>query len=135
MWWFSLQHCCNDDALTNTCRLCFRRPPTVFEVIAELWNNPSFNPVAPPSECHLDFQLATDCSYDLVSGLVPATPQKVEDCFTSMRPELLCIITRWEQSGQGEGGRDQEAGLQEADQREHQRLFTPLIESVRDLAE
>ena len=32
-------------------------------------------------------------------------------------------------------GRHRRAGLQEADQQEHQRLFTPLIESVRDLAE
>jgi hypothetical protein len=32
-------------------------------------------------------------------------------------------------------GRHRGAGLQEADQQEHQRLFTPLIKSVRDLAE
>ncbi len=84
------------------------RPPTVFEVIAELWNSSAFNPIAPASECHFDFQFATDCSYALVAGLAPATPQRIEDCFTSMRSDLLRIITRWEQSGQGEGGRDQE---------------------------
>ena len=34
-----------------------------------------------------------------------------------MRPELLCIITRWEQSGQGEGGRDpQQEGVEEVQQ-------------------
>jgi hypothetical protein len=84
------------------------RPPTVFEVIAELWNSSAFNPIAPASDCHFDFQLATDCSYALVAGLTPATPQRIEDCFTSMRSDLLRIISRWEQSGQGEGGRDQE---------------------------
>ena len=94
--------------LLACCRLCLYRPPNVFEVIAQLWNCPSFNHVAPASECHLDFQLATDCLYDLVAGLVRATPQKIEDCFTSMRSDLLRIITRLEQSGQGEGGRDQE---------------------------
>ena len=52
--------------------------------------------------------MATDCSYNLVAGLLPATAQKIEDRFTSMRSDLLRIITRWEQSGQGEGGRDQE---------------------------
>jgi hypothetical protein len=97
------------------CRcLCLYRPPNVFEVIAQLWNCPSFNPVAPASECHLDFQLATDCSYDLVAGLVPATPQKIEDCFTSIRSDLFRIVTRWEQSGQGEGGRDQEEDEEDA---------------------
>jgi hypothetical protein len=82
------------------------RPQTLFEEIAELWNSSAFNPVAPASECHLDFLSATDCSYALVAGLTTATPQRIEDTFTSMRSELLRIITRWEQSGQGEGGRN-----------------------------
>jgi hypothetical protein len=35
----------------HACRgLCLYRPPYVFEVIAELWNSLSFNPVAPASE-------------------------------------------------------------------------------------
>jgi hypothetical protein len=89
------------------------RPPTVFEAISEKWNDSAFNPIAPPSECHADFQMATDCSYNLVAGLLPATPQKIEDCFTSMRSDLLRIISRWEQSGQGEGGMDQEGGDEE----------------------
>jgi hypothetical protein len=80
----------------------------VFEVISELWNCSEFNPVAPPSDCHFDFQVATDCSYNLVKSLAPATPEKVEDIFVSMRAHLLRIITRWEQSGQGEGGRENE---------------------------
>jgi hypothetical protein len=84
------------------------RPPTVFEVIAELWNDSSFNPLAPASECHADFQMATDCSYELVAGLLPATPQKIEDCFSTMRSKLIRIIDNWELSGQGEGGRDRE---------------------------
>jgi hypothetical protein len=82
------------------------RPKTVFEVIAELWNSPDYNPVAPPSDCHMDFQMATVCSYADIAGLSPATPQRVEDIFTSMRRDLLLIMRRWEQSGQGEGGRD-----------------------------
>lgn len=82
------------------------RPPTVFEAIAELWNSPHFNPTAPASECHFDFVNAIDCSYEQVAGLSPATPQKIEDIIVSIRSDLLRIITRWEQSGQGEGGRD-----------------------------
>ena len=50
--------------------------------------------------------VAIDCSYEHVAGLAPATPQRIEDLMVSMRSDLLRIITRWEQSGQGEGGRD-----------------------------
>ena len=82
------------------------RPPTVFEAIAEMWNSPHFNPIAPASECHFDFVNAIDCSYEQVAGLSPATPQKIEDIIVSIRSDLLRIIPRWEQSGQGEGGRD-----------------------------
>ena len=71
-----------------------------------MWNSSTFNPVAPPSECHVDFQTAIDCSYEQVKSLAEATPEKVEDIFISMRSHLLPIITRWEQSGQGEGGMD-----------------------------
>ena len=88
------------------------RPQTVFELVSDMWNSPDFNPVAPASECHSDFQSATICSYEQVEGLCPATPQRIEDVFTSMRSDLLRIITRWEQSGQGEGGMDAEDELQ-----------------------
>jgi hypothetical protein len=50
--------------------------------------------------------MATPCSHDLVAGMTSATPQKIEDTLTSMRVRVLCIISRWEQSGQGEGGAD-----------------------------
>ena len=80
----------------------------MFELVAQLWNDSSFNPTAPASDCHSDYQSAVDCSYEVVAGLVPATPQRIEDVFTSMRSDLLRIISRWEQSGQGEGGMDNE---------------------------
>ena len=82
------------------------RPKTVFEVIAEMWNSHTYNPVAPPSTCHFDFQTATDCSFEAVSTLNPATPH-VQDMFASMRSNLLRIIQNWEKSGQGEGGTDE----------------------------
>ena len=84
------------------------RPKTVFEVISELWNSPDYNPVAPASECHVDYVSATVCSYEQVQALSPATPQKIQDILASMRCDLLRIISRWEQSGQGEGGMDEE---------------------------
>lgn len=96
------------------------RPKTVFEVIAELWNSPDYNPVAPPSDCHVDFHMATVCSYDDIAGLSPATPQQVEDIFTSMRRDLLLIMRRWEQSGQGEGGRDNSDDDDDGDEERHE---------------
>ena len=74
------------------------RPLTVFEVISNMWNSPEFDPVAPASECHSNFQSCTIGSFKQVKGLAPA----------SMQSKLLRIITRWEQSGQGEGGMDAE---------------------------
>ena len=72
----------------------FHIPKTVFEVISELWNSPNFNPVAPGSECHVDFVSATVCSYEQVQALSPATPQKIQDLFASMRSDLLRIIRK-----------------------------------------
>jgi hypothetical protein len=93
------------------------RPKTVFEVVAGLWNSSDFNPVAPALDCHIDFHMATICSYEQVAALSPATPQRIEDIFTSMRSDLLQIITSLEQSGQGEGGYDGEED-QEQEQQE-----------------
>ncbi len=96
--------------ITNSCLnfVCINRQLTVFELIANLWNSELFNPVAPPLHCHSDFAMAIDCSYGQVVGLQPATPQKIADCPASMRSDFLKIIPKWEQSGQGEGGRDNE---------------------------
>ena len=88
--------------------LSFRRPQTCYELIADLWNSPDFNPVAPPSRCHSDFVSETDCSHAAVVGLAPATAVKVADLITSMRCKLLTIIKNWEASGQGDGGMDRE---------------------------
>ena len=89
-------------------QIVFVRSQTVFERMAELWNSSAFNPSAPSSSCHEDFMSSTDCSYDLVSALIPATPQRIQDFFTSMRSDLVRIISNWETSGQGDGGRDNE---------------------------
>ena len=39
-----------------------------------------------------------------MAGFAPATPTRMEDIVVSIRSDLLRIITRWEQSGQGMGG-------------------------------
>ena len=70
--------------------------------------------------------MATDCSYNPVQALAPATPERVEDIFVSMRAHLLRIITRWEQSGQGEGGQENEDAKEAADQDDAASLTTSI---------
>ena len=90
--------------------------------------------MAPPSHCHSDFAAAIDCSYEQVAGLQPATPQKVADCLASIRNDLLKIIPKWEQSGQGEGGRDNEQEEQNNDGNEQQLEDDSLSTSITSVA-
>ena len=90
--------------------------------------------MAPPSHCHSDFAAAIDCSYEQVAGLQPATPQKVADCLASIRNDLLKIIPKWEQSGQGEGGRDNEQEEQNNHDDEQQQEDDSLSTSITSVA-
>jgi hypothetical protein len=95
------------DALTQQvldARNSESRPPTVFEMLADRWNDPSFNPIAPASACHEEFTGTTNCSHNLVAMIILATPQKVKDSLASLCAILTQIIGKWEVSGQGEGG-------------------------------
>ena len=74
--------------------------------------------------------MATDCSNNLAQALAPATPAKVEDIFVSMRAHLLQIMTRCEQSGQGEGGQENEDAEELADQNDAS--FTTSIATTAD---
>ena len=56
------------------------------------------------SSCHLDFQLATDCSYKKVATLLPANYLGVQNMLLSMQSALLHMIDKWEASDQGDGG-------------------------------
>lgn len=85
-----------------------KRPETAYELIADRWNSPAFNPVTEISTCHWDFASGISCSYDKVKDLAPATPQKVKDKLTEMRTSLIRIIDMWERSGQGDGGHAEE---------------------------
>jgi hypothetical protein len=80
--------CCNPEVFGTQCK----------------WNDDSFHPIAPASTCHEDFTNATDCSFDTVNDLLPATAQKVKDALASFRTDLTRIIGKWETSGQGDGG-------------------------------
>jgi hypothetical protein len=98
--------CCSLSKFSTIACHLINRPPTVFELETDQWNNDALSPIAPASECHVDFMSAIDCSHEHVAGLSPATPQRIKDLMVSTRSDLLGIISRWKQSGQGEGGRD-----------------------------
>lgn len=81
------------------------REPTVFEVIAERWNSPSFNPTTMVSNCHYDYSEEIDVGFDATSEFARASPTKVKDKLAKMKADLSSIIQKWERSGQGDGGR------------------------------
>ena len=91
--------------------------------------------MAPPSHCHSDFAAAIDCSYEQVAGLQPATPQKVADCLASIRNDLLKIIPKWEQSGQGEGGSNNELDKTFDNHDEHEDADTSISSNSRQQPE
>jgi hypothetical protein len=68
------------------------RPQTVFELIANKWNNGALNPAAAVSDCHADFSSPTNCAHSQVAALMRATPQKVEDALASIRSNHICVI-------------------------------------------
>jgi hypothetical protein len=79
------------DALTQQvldARNSESRPPTVFKMLADRWNDPSFNPIAPASACHEEFTGTTNCSHNLVAMIILATPQKVKDSLVSIHVNL-----------------------------------------------
>jgi hypothetical protein len=80
------------------------REKTVYELIAERWNDENYNPVVPSFMVHEDFRCQTDCAYEKVKLLSPATGDKVRNVISNMRACLNRIISNWEQSGQGDSG-------------------------------
>jgi hypothetical protein len=70
--------CCDDISFPFSCCVIHKK------IISELCNRLGFNPVAPPFDCHFDFQVVTDCFYNLVQPLSSkATPDTIEDVFVS----------------------------------------------------
>jgi hypothetical protein len=88
------------DAQTST-----ERPRTGFEVIADKWNDPSFNPETKISSCHDDFKVVYDLSHLKIAHITPADSLGIRNRLSSIRSVLLRMIQNWEESGQGDGGR------------------------------
>ena len=96
------------------------RPLTAYEIIANKWNDDSFNPSSSILEVHLDFAQPIDITHAAVANLADTTVSKVEDLLTQICTSLICIISDWEKSGQGEGGvQDLDQSVDDVEAGEH----------------
>jgi hypothetical protein len=90
------------------------RPRTGFDIIADKWNDPNFNPKTKISSCHDDFKEVHDLSHVEVAHIAPADSLGIKNRLSSIRSVLLRIIQNWEESGQGDGGRRRFVDTEEA---------------------
>lgn len=82
-----------------------KRNKSVWEMMADQFNDPDFNPVTEELPMlHSDFINSEDIGYSTVEDISQATPEKCQSKFTAMILQMNRCITKWERSGQGEGG-------------------------------
>ena len=95
-------------------------PLTAYEIIANKWNDDSFNPSSSILEVHPDFSQAIDITHAAVANLADTTASKVEDLLTQICTSLICVISDWEKSRQGEGGvQDLDQSVDDVEAGEH----------------
>ena len=81
--------------------------PTMWEMVAELWNDPGFTPTTKElSDLHSDILVEEEISFDCIQDTASATPEKCKEKLNSVTVQLNCVITKWKRSGQGDGGVD-----------------------------
>ena len=90
------------------------REKSVWEKIADLWNDKDFAPSTEGDleDLHFDFFDPIAIPFDKVSSMTPATPKSVKDKIYGMVTALTRIIGNWERSGQGDGGFHDEGPLE-----------------------
>ncbi|KAL3788385.1 hypothetical protein HJC23_009191 [Cyclotella cryptica] len=81
------------------------RTASVWQMMADKWNDPLFLPVtAALPNLHSDFSQPIPVLHELVSHMQLANADKVEERWQSMILQLNRMISKWERSGQGDGG-------------------------------
>ena len=89
-----------------------KRAVTCWEIIADSWNDPGFNPTTEIiTDLHSDFMEEIDLSHSCVAAYHEATPEYVEKRFQGMIVDLKRGIANWEKSGAGDGGHDEGDGF------------------------
>jgi hypothetical protein len=84
-----------------------KRDSTCWELMSDKWNDPEFNPhtIVFNTEGQCDeLQQEKSLDYSSVKHFAPATPEKCKVKMSEMMVALKRNIQRWESSGQGEGG-------------------------------
>lgn len=126
-----LLHCITD--LDNVRRVFLRRnevmdrseldaqgaesaPPNGYDLIAEAWNDPTFDPWTVPSRCARSFNQPIQLLYSSVANMTPADGVKVKNVISTIRANLLRTIQNWEDSGQGDCGRRRQESNDEDDE-------------------
>lgn len=84
------------------------RAENAYEMIASRWNSNTFNPQTMISNSHYDFQQEQDIGFKACSDFSRANAIKVKDKLARMKNDLTVIIQKWERSGQGDGGFEEE---------------------------
>ena len=76
----------------------------VWQLIADKWNDRSFNPRTNPyPTLHSFFADAIDCSYDKVATMGKCTPERTRKKWSHLRAQLLVVKKNWTKSGSGDG--------------------------------
>jgi hypothetical protein len=92
-----------------------KRDPTVWGLISLKWSDCEFNPktMILNIEGQTEFLDEISLDYSSVQHFAAATPGKCETKFDEMMVALKRIIQKWEASGQGEGGVNDEVEEEE----------------------
>lgn len=78
------------------------RPPYFYDLAANLYNNPTFNPETHIySELHADFNQPIKILFK--DAPTPVTPHKIKEKIADIQARLVVIIDNWERSGNGGG--------------------------------
>jgi hypothetical protein len=64
--------------------------PNVYKMIADKWNDMSFNPATDVFHVHDDYDEPFSLAYHLVSHLQPLTSDKAQEKLSDMRVKLGC---------------------------------------------
>jgi hypothetical protein len=99
-----LAYCKKDDVLSRMevdSRNNIARPKDFYELAADLFNDPSFNPTTKIySDLHDDFNRSIELLY---INAPRVTPQKIKEKMADIRAKLVIVIENWERSGNGNG--------------------------------
>ena len=77
---------------------------SVWAMMSRKWNDPQFSPSSMIIDLHSDFYDPITIDHDVVSDMIPATPEKVKEKWDCFMHELKRGIESCERSGQGDGG-------------------------------